>query len=782
MRSWRSLRPRVVHITPLVLASLAGAPAAADDDDQKLRDRKPPIIAPIARGPDAWKLTTRLPDIGPSGPMDSTFPTRNMELHSWLPLSSFPGYAGATQKSGADCWGYVSPSGRRYALIGLGWGTGVVEVTDPANPVILTVIPVPSNAYNSLWRDVTVIGHYAYSVSDNVGVGIQVIDLSDVDTGTVTLVRNHSQGGHSRTHTILSNPASGYLYLCGGNVAGSGMVPAATAPDPTLPTFDGPGWRDQYVHEAQIVSYTSGPYAGKEIAFAFAAGPYYTGLTTGLAIVDITNKAAPIELCQIAYPGLRFCHQGWITEDKRYLYINDELDAPGSGSGSVPRFLARIFDISNLSSPRLVSTFSNNLPSVDHNEYVKGRYLYMSNYTTGLRVWDLKEPLRPREVAYIDTRPEDDATSYNGAWGNYPFFDDGTILVSDLERGLFIARLTLLELDDPAPQPRTLEPGKRTPVTLRVTGKGATLGTLTLMVTVNDGLPQSLPMVSLGDGLYGGELPACTCGDRVSYYFQAVSTEGGPFVSPPAALNGDPIRARVQTGETVLFADDFQINLGWTVQNTAVTSGAWARAVPSATGGHGAPLADADGSGMCFVTGNGTNADVDGGPTVLLSPVLDLSAAPEAHITYSRWLLSIQSATDSLITSISGDDGQSWTTVHSVTPVTGGWETVGFRVADYITPTSQVRVRFSVSDNPDNSVTEAGIDAFVVTSAACEFCYANCDGSLVAPALNVADFSCFLTRFAAAEPYANCDGSTMAPILNVADFSCFLDRFASGCP
>jgi hypothetical protein len=61
-------------------------------------------------------------------------------------------------------------------------------------------------------------------------------------------------------------------------------------------------------------------------------------------------------------------------------------------------------------------------------------------------------------------------------------------------------------------------------------------------------------------------------------------------------------------------------------------------------------------------------------------------------------------------------------------------------------------------------------------------CYANCDGSTTAPLLNVADFSCFLQKFAAVDAYANCDGSTAQPVLNVADFSCFLQRFAAGCP
>jgi hypothetical protein len=60
-------------------------------------------------------------------------------------------------------------------------------------------------------------------------------------------------------------------------------------------------------------------------------------------------------------------------------------------------------------------------------------------------------------------------------------------------------------------------------------------------------------------------------------------------------------------------------------------------------------------------------------------------------------------------------------------------------------------------------------------------CYANCDGSTVAPVLNVSDFICFQTKFAAGDPYANCDESTVQPALNVSDFICFQTKFATGC-
>jgi hypothetical protein len=73
--------------------------------------------------------------------------------------------------------------------------------------------------------------------------------------------------------------------------------------------------------------------------------------------------------------------------------------------------------------------------------------------------------------------------------------------------------------------------------------------------------------------------------------------------------------------------------------------------------------------------------------------------------------------------------------------------------------------------------------AFVLlgTGSTGSTCYANCDHSTSVPFLNVLDFTCFLQKFAAADPYANCDGSTQAPTLNVIDFTCFLQKFAAGC-
>jgi probable HAF family extracellular repeat protein len=61
-------------------------------------------------------------------------------------------------------------------------------------------------------------------------------------------------------------------------------------------------------------------------------------------------------------------------------------------------------------------------------------------------------------------------------------------------------------------------------------------------------------------------------------------------------------------------------------------------------------------------------------------------------------------------------------------------------------------------------------------------CYANCDGSTVAPVVTANDFQCFLNAFAAGQSYANCDGSTVTPLLTANDFQCFLNAFSASCP
>ena len=80
------------------------------------------------------------------------FQAQGVDLLSHLSLTDLGVPAGG---NGNDVWGYVSPSGREYAVVGLYDRCSFVEVTNPAAPVIRAVIPHTG----SLWAGLKVYNH-----------------------------------------------------------------------------------------------------------------------------------------------------------------------------------------------------------------------------------------------------------------------------------------------------------------------------------------------------------------------------------------------------------------------------------------------------------------------------------------------------------------------------------------------------------------------------------------------------------------------------------------------
>ncbi|QOJ16650.1 MAG: hypothetical protein HRU76_03160 [Phycisphaeraceae bacterium] len=243
-------------------------------------------------------------------------------------------------------------------------------------------------------------------------------------------------------------------------------------------------------------------------------------------------------------------------------------------------------------------------------------------------------------------------------------------------------------------------------------------GTGLLHVDIGQGFID-VPMQELADHEYLAEIPASDCGRVIRFYVSAETTTGLRVTDPSSAPSVS--RSAISAANVlVLFSDPFQTDQGWTVQNVQLTDGAWERGVPAGDGSRGDPTSDFDGSGACYLTGNRAgNSDVDGGPTRLLSPVIDLSSAPEAEVSYARWFTNDDRDIDRLDTHISNDGGQTWVLVSSVGHF-DGWQEHAFRVADFVTPTNQVRLRFSATDNPNDSVTEAAIDAVRIRTIQCD--------------------------------------------------------------
>ena len=362
------------------------------------------------------------------------YPCQGLDLLSVRTLEELGGGA-----NGNDCWGWVDPaSGREILLFGRSNGLSVVDVTDPLNPHFLANLPTAT--VQSLWRDVKVYQNHAFVVSEAAGHGIQIIDLNDVldiEEGPEELVTVSTYLGFGNAHNIAINEESGFAYGVGTNTAGGGLH-AVDISDPASPvaagTYDG-----AYTHDAQVVMYDGldADYAGKEIAVCFNG-------SNGVALLDVSDKTDMQLISTISYTESAYTHQGWLSEDHRFVFFNDELDEQSFGNGT----RTYIADIEDLDNPFVLGYFEADNTAVDHNLYVRGDKIYASNYLSGLRMSQIDENGQLTPYAYFDTNPESDQTSFQGTWSNYPYFPSGTIAVTGFTH-VFLLSDPLFEPETP---------------------------------------------------------------------------------------------------------------------------------------------------------------------------------------------------------------------------------------------------------------------------------------------------------------------------------------------
>ncbi len=639
------------------------------------------------------------------------FTASNIVLMGWLPLSDLD----PASSSGSNCWGYTSPSGREYAIIGVSTGTAFVEITDPGKPDLVSFQTGP----NSLWRELkaTAAG-YAYVVSEG-GSGIQVYNLSQIDSGIVTFVTSVTTGGTTTaTHTVSVNEATGYLYRNGGGSHGLRIYSLA---NPANPTFVAE-WNNIYVHDCTPVVWNrSGALNGRELVFCNT-----DGASAELTILDVTNKASITTVKTLTYPNSSYSHQCWLSQDQRYAYLNDETDGLA---------LTRVFDVNNPATGTYVGTFSSGSTAIDHNLYVKGNRIYEANYRSGLRVFDNTNPTAPTQVAWFDTYPDDDAAQFNGLWGNYPFFPSGTVIGSDLERGLFVWYMGAPKLTFSFPNgtPQYLAPGGGGQVVFEV--QEATAGTLlgnTVEFHLDPGTGfTTLPAVPVSGNRYVATLPAIPCGNSVKFYVSAMTNDGRTW-SEPQAGPSQFYTALAALAEQVTFSYTAETAGGWTggVAGDTATTGIWTRGNPIGTAAQPEDDHTPDPAVMCWVTGQGTvggsvgENDVDNGKTTLLSASMNASGLSDPYIAYWRWYSDNQGTPDdTFLIDISDNGGASWVNLETIGPSgansVGGWIQHRARIASYVTPTNQIRLRFIAQDTGSGSIVEAALDDVQISDLVC---------------------------------------------------------------
>ncbi|MGH7502161.1 MAG: choice-of-anchor B family protein [Longimicrobiales bacterium] len=368
------------------------------------------------------------------------FACGNVDLLAFLPIAAIGGEPG---EHVSDLWGWTDPETKReYALVGRNRGIAMVDVTDPAEPVYLGVLP--GNRAGA--RDVKVFRDHLFFVGDWAGEhGLLIFDLKRLRTLRETPVEFTADArydGMASAHNLVMDTETGTAIPVGasdgGNTCGGGLHMVDVS-SPVSPVFagcytdtEGLIWKGR-THDAQCVVYRGPDARYSERQICFVANE------TALRIVDITDKIRPAPISSATYPTRAYVHQGWLTEDQRYFFMNDEADEL---LGLTARTRTLIWDVADLEDPILAGEYLGPDASTDHNLYINGNRMYLANYQAGVRVVDISDPLRPVEIGFFDTTPYGGNPPgwFGGAWSAYPFLESGTVLVSSINEGLFLLR------------------------------------------------------------------------------------------------------------------------------------------------------------------------------------------------------------------------------------------------------------------------------------------------------------------------------------------------------
>jgi choice-of-anchor B domain-containing protein len=370
----------------------------------------------------------------------SAFECSNVDILSFLPLSKMGASRGSSVN---DMWGWTdSQTSKEYAIVGRTDGTSFIDVTNPAAPIYLANLPMTEGANAAIWRDMKVYMDHAYIVADASGQhGMQVFDLArlrDLDgSNPPTLKPDYTYDKIASAHNIVINEETGFGYSVGSSSGGTtcgGGLHMIDLRNPKMPTFAG-CFADAstgrsgtgYSHDAQCVVY-AGPdteHAGKEICMG--------SNETALSISDVSDKDNPVAISAVVYPNVAYAHQGWLSEDHEYFYMNDEGDEP---QGLVEGTRTLVWDVRDLDEPILVTEYIATTTTTDHNLYIKDNMMYQSNYGSGLRIIDISDRANPVEVGFLDTTPNGGM----GSWSNYPYFKSGAVGVTSGGEGFFMIR------------------------------------------------------------------------------------------------------------------------------------------------------------------------------------------------------------------------------------------------------------------------------------------------------------------------------------------------------
>lgn len=320
-----------------------------------------------------------------------------------------------------DIWGWTDPeTGTEYALVGLREGVSIVSLADRQN--VVEVARIPGQA--STWRDLKTWGSFAYVTTDQGGTteGVTVIDLSNLPEEAPYYhwtPEIEDLGVLQTCHNIYIDEF-GYGYLAGCNLNSGGMLILNVDTETGEPEFVAPA-PPIYAHDVYTVNnhmYASELFFGQ------------------MAVYDVSDKQN-IQLLGTQPTPFSFTHNIWVNEEETVAFTTDEVANAPVAAYDITNFA----EIEELDQYRPAATLGAGV--IPHNVHVWNNYLLISYYTDGGKIVDASRPDNLIEVGNFDTWLGADG-GFSGAWGLYPYLPSRTVLVSDINNGLYVLEPTFV--------------------------------------------------------------------------------------------------------------------------------------------------------------------------------------------------------------------------------------------------------------------------------------------------------------------------------------------------
>jgi hypothetical protein len=340
-----------------------------------------------------------------------------------------------------------------YGMIGQ--GTRVVDVRDPRKPKITTTLTSP--AMLDPWESLKVHeGRGLLAAVEGSGNGVLFFDVYDIKTDCTKPVLKASMPvntiGHEGEWAL-----DGLTYYA--TALSPGLLTAIDVADPAAPKI------------ITVVPYTGLAYGhglstNKDGSRIYAVDPdafNALGRGQGLRILDATDIKKRVPGAQPKVVGSLYWLDGGGAQHtipvtyhgKQHVIYVDEL-----GYGA-----ARILDVSHERQPRIVSylrteiQLSQNRAKADAQEGASPSFAYNDHYcnvdrladptvlgcssrASGLRIFDIRDPLRPKEIAYYNAGGTSAGNSGSMTAQVHFVPERGEVWSTDGGKGFFVLKFT----------------------------------------------------------------------------------------------------------------------------------------------------------------------------------------------------------------------------------------------------------------------------------------------------------------------------------------------------